>query len=188
MFNTNNLGILLLLIMAASLSSWSIFFAKKPDIIALKKPTQPDSFMENVITTIINKEGDKSVLIKSPRIIHYSKNDTTIIESPKITIYRDSPKPWIINSDYAKATSGINKIFFWSNVVIHHPVDVKTPLTTFTTKSLTVYTKNNIAKTSDAVTLTQPESTVNGIGMTANLNNGEIQLLSKARGEYVPKQ
>jgi lipopolysaccharide export system protein LptC len=178
--------ITLLIIFAAGLSSWSILISQKPRITAPGKSTEPDAFMENIIATIINKEGARSLLIESPRMVHYTDNDTTVIESPHITVYRDSPEPWHINSDFAKATQGTNKIFFWSNVVIHHPVDESTPITTFKTNTLTVYPKEKIAQTADEVTLTQPESIVHAIGMTANLNDGEIKLLSQARGEYVP--
>lgn len=186
MFTLKNTMIALLLILAAGLSSWSIFISKKAHVSASGKSTEPDAFMENVIATIINKEGVRTLLIESPRMVHYADNDTTVIESPRITVYRNSPEPWHINSDYAKATQGTNKIFFWSNVVIHHPYDESTPITTFKTNTLTVFPQEKLAQTADEVTLTQPESVVRAIGMTANLNDGEVKLLSQARGEYVP--
>ncbi len=176
----------LLLILAAGLSSWSILISKKAHITPSGKPNEPDAFMENVTATIINKEGVRSILIESPRMVHYAENDTTVIETPKITIYRNSPEPWLINSDYARATQGTNKIFFWSNVVIHHPYDESTPITTFKTNTLTVFPQDKRAETADAVVLTQPETVVHAVGMTANLNDGEVKLLSQARGEYVP--
>jgi lipopolysaccharide export system protein LptC len=143
--------------------------------------------MENVIATIINKEGDPSLQIKSPKMIHYPENDTTHIETPHITIFRQSPEPWIVNSDFAKASKGIQQIDFWSNVVIHHEHDIKAPITTMTTTSLTVFPSEKIAQTEDAIVLTQPDTTIHAIGMYANLNEGYVKLLSAARGEYVPK-
>ncbi len=186
MFTLKNTMITLLLVLAAGLSSWSILISKKAHVSASGKSTEPDAFMENVVATIINKEGARSILIESPRMVHYAENDTTVIESPHITVYRNSPEPWHINSDYAKAIQGTTKIFFWSNVVIHHPNDESTPITTFKTNTLTVFPQEKIAQTADEVTLSQPESVVHAIGMTANLNDGEVKLLSQARGEYVP--
>lgn len=178
--------ITLLLILAAGLSSWSILISKKAHITPSGKATEPDAFIEKVTATIINKEGVRSLLIESPRMVHYAENDTTLIETPHVTIYRDTPEPWHVNSDYAKATQGTNKIFFWSNVVIHHPYDESTPITTFKTNTLTVFPQQKIAQTDDEVILVQPETIVHAVGMTANLNDGEIKLLSQARGEYVP--
>jgi lipopolysaccharide export system protein LptC len=186
LFTLKNTIMGFLIILAIGLSSWSIFLSKKVNITSSNSSSQPDAFMENVIATIINKEGLRSLLIESPRMVHYSENDTTFIESPHITVYRDSPQPWHINSDYAKATKGIDKLFFWSNVIIHHPHDSSTPITTFKTTTLTVFPHEKIAQTSDEVTLSQPETVVHAIGMTANFNNGEVKLLSQARGEYAP--
>lgn len=186
MLTLKNTMIALLLVLAVGLSSWSILLSKKANITASGSSSRPDAFMENVTATIINKEGLRSLLIESPRMVHYAENDTTVIESPHITVYRDSPEPWHINADNAKATQGTNKIFFWSNVIIHHPYDDSTPVTTFKTATLTVYPQQKMAQTADEVTLSQPESVVHAVGMMANLNDGEVKLLSQARGEYVP--
>jgi lipopolysaccharide export system protein LptC len=176
-----------LLIAAIGLSSWSILIGKKSDAM---KPTnsskEPDAYMENVIATIFNKEGMPSMKIETPKMVHYADNDTTHISKPYITVYRESPEPWHINSDFAKATQGIEEILFWSNVVIHHEKDIDNPTTTMTTTSLTVFPNKQLAKTNEAITVTQPDSTLHAIGMFANMNDGTVKLLSKARGEYVP--
>lgn len=186
MLSLKNTVIALLMILAIGFSSWSIFLSKKTNIFTKDSSTQPDAFMENVTASIINKNGVRSLLIESPRMVHYLEGDTTIIESPHITVYRDSPEPWRINSDYAKATKGIDSIFFWNNVVIHHPNDSSAPITTFKTNTLTVFPREQIAKTMDEVILSQPESIIHAVGMMANLDDGEVKLLSQTRGEYVP--
>lgn len=186
MLTLKNVTITVLLLLAVSLSSWSIFMSKKPRIISSAKASEPDAFMENVIATIINKEGVRTLLVESPRMVHYAENDATVIESPHITVYRDSPEPWHINAVFAKATQGMDKIYFWKDVVIHHSTDNKTPVTTFKTDTLTVFPHEQIATTNDHVILTQPETVVHAVGMMANLKDGEVKLLSQARGEYVP--
>ena len=144
--------------------------------------------MENVVATMINDEGKRTVLIESPKMIHYSENDTTEIQAPHITVYRDSPEPWRIHSDFAKASNGTDKIYFWNHVEIHHATDTATPATTMKTDSLTVFPKENIAQTEDAIIVLQPDTTIHAIGMMANLNDGVVKLISAARGEYVPKR
>lgn len=186
MLTLKNSVISLLLILAISLSSWSIYISKKLRLLTTVDSTQPDTFMENIVATIINDEGKRSLIIESPKMIHYPDNDTTDIQTPHITVFRDSPEPWHINSDYAKATQGINKIFFWSNVIIHHAKDIATTTTTLKTATLTVFPHQQIAKTEDAVTLVQPETTIHAVGMMANLEEGIVKLISQARGEYVP--
>lgn len=176
-----------LLILAVGLTSWSILLGKKSDALKpTNSPNEPDAYMENVNATILNKEGLPSMKIESPKMIHYADNDTTRISQPHITVYRQSPEPWYINSDFARATQGVDQILFWSNVVIHHAKDIDNPTTTMTTTSLTVFPNRQLASTDEAITVTQPDATVHAIGMLANMNDGTVKLLSNARGEYVP--
>lgn len=182
-----NIIISFLLLIAASLSTWSILISKQAGLIIVKTPTErPDAIMENVVATIINKEGKPSLKIETPKMIHYAENDTTNITTPHVTVYRESPKPWTIDSQYAQATHGIAQINFLNHVVIHHPEDKLNPTTTMQMPSLTVFPDKQIAQTDQAVILTQPDTTIHAIGMLANLNNGTIKLLSQTRTEYVP--
>ncbi len=176
----------LVMVFTVGLCLWSIFDAKYPAEVSTDTTHHPDAFMENVVATIINKEGNPSLKVESPKMIHYAEDDTTYIETPHITLYRQSPEPWHINSAYAKATQGLDKIYFWDNVVIHHVSDSANPTTTMTTTTLTVFPNKQIAQTDKNVTVTQPSAILHGLGMLANLNEGTVQLLSKAQGEYVP--
>jgi lipopolysaccharide export system protein LptC len=186
-FTLKNTLITLLLILSIGLSSWSILIGKKSDALApTNSSKEPDAYMENVVATILNKQGIPSMKIETPKMVHYADNDMTNISKPHITVYRQSPEPWYINSDFAKATSGVEQILFWDNVVIHHAEDTDNPTTTMTTTLLTVFPNKQLAKTNQPVTVTQPNSILHAIGMLANMNDGTIKLLSNARGEYVP--
>lgn len=185
--NFKNMLILMLFILAVVLSSWSILKTNKPkEPVITENLNQPDAFMENVVAVMMNKKGIPSLKIKAPKMTHYNKHDVTDIEKPDITVYRQSPEPWHIHSDYAKAIRGINEIQFWDNVVINHQKDSSNPRTTITTTALTIFPNDQIAKTNQAVTFQQPATTVHGIGMIADMNIGTIKLLSNTRGEYAP--
>lgn len=176
-----------LLVSAAISSGWSIFISKEPTpSITTSSAKKPDAFMENVVAIITNKEGKPSLKIETPKMVHYASDDTTEITAPHVTVYRQTPNPWYINSDFAKASQGIAQIIFWDHVVIHHPDDKVNPDTTMLTPSLTIFPDKQIAKTNEAVTLTQPDTTIHAIGMLANLDNGTVKLMSQARTEYAP--
>jgi lipopolysaccharide export system protein LptC len=186
-FTLKNTFTSILLVLGIGLSSWSILTGKKADAL---KPTnsskEPDAYMENVIATIFNKQGTPSMKIETPKMVHYADNDTTNISKPRITVYRQTPEPWYINSNFAKATQGIEQILFWDDVIIHHAHDINNPTTTMTTTSLTVFPNQQLAKTNEAITVSQPDSTLHAVGMFANMNDGTVKLLSQTRGEYVP--
>jgi lipopolysaccharide export system protein LptC len=134
----------------------------------------------------MNKQGTPSLKVEAPNMTHYPDEDVTYINYPHVTVYRQSPQPWYINSNYAEATNGTEKIVFTDNVVIHHPTDIQNPDTTMETSSLTVFPDQKQAETDKPVVITQPDTVIHAIGMTADLNDGTVKLLSQARGDYVP--
>ena len=187
MITLKNSMISALLILAILLSAWSILLTKQSrSTLFANDPNQLDGFIEEVNATIMNKAGQPALKISAPRMTHFSKDDTTRINKPHVTLYRQSPEPWYVDSDYAIATQGTQKITFINHVVIHHLADLVNPNTTMTTASLTIFPNTQHVETADAVTISQPDVTVHAIGMLANLDNGTVKLLSEAKGDYVP--
>lgn len=176
------------LLLLAVLISSSIFIMSKQHKSAEIKASsnQPDSFMENVTATIMNKDGLPKLKIEAPKMVHYAENNQSYFTKPHVTIYRQSPQPWYIDSDFGKALNGIEHIIFSSHVVIHHLADAAEPGTSMQTTSLDVFPNQKQATTQEAVTITQPDTVVHAIGMLANLEDGTVKLLSEAKGEYVP--
>lgn len=148
--------------------------------------SQPDAVMEDVVATTMNKQGKVKLKIVTSKLVHYAEDNTTNLTSPIVIIYRQSPQPWRITSKFAKAFGGIDQVDFWGNVIIQHAVTSHDPETIIRTATLTVYPNKQTAETHDSITLTQPNTFIKAIGMFANMNNGDIKLLSQARGEYVP--
>lgn len=185
-FSSKNSTISLLFLIAFVLSAWSILLSKQLQPTTHEHPNEPDAYMENIVAIIMNKQGSPSLKIEAPKMTHYAENDTTYINSPHVTVYRQSPEPWYINSDHAEAFNGTDEILFSDNVIIHHPSDIANPNTTMKTASLTVFPDKQQASTNNAVIITQPDTTIHAVGMLADLNNGTVKLLSQAKGDYVP--
>ncbi|RDI48782.1 LPS export ABC transporter periplasmic protein LptC [Aquicella lusitana] len=175
-------------IAAMGFAAWTALLSYyRPQTIT---PTQsrhiPDAFMEDVVAVIMGKQGKPKMKIVTPKMVHYSENDTTQLLAPQLTLYRKSPQPWYITSKYAKSTQGIDTVDFWEDVVIHHSADTDNPATLIKTPTLTVHPNEQTADTKDHITMIQPNTIVKAVGMHADMNTGNINLLSQARGEYVP--
>ena len=151
-----------------------------------KTAEYPDAFMENVSALILNKEGKVYMKIETPKMIHFKNGDMTDFIDPQLTLYHRSPQPWFIQSKFAKANQGIENVLFREDVTIHHPADLNNPATVIKTKTLTVHPNSQTAETKDLITMVQPNSTIKAVGMFADMNSGNIKLLSQAQGEYVP--
>ncbi len=182
-----NIFFSLSLIIIISFLSWTSFVLFRPqDTKPLNVDNRPDALMENVTALILDKQGKPKLKVITPKLVHFPSGDTTRFTSPQLTLYRHSPKPWFITSQYAKASQGIENIDFWDHVIIHHAADENNPATIIKTSMLTVFPNKNLAQTTQHITMTQPSLVVKAIGMHANLKTGDIKLLSQARGEYVP--
>ncbi len=184
-FSRNTWLISLLLITAVCLSIWSILLSHQ---INNNHPHhgEADIFMTDIIATILGQDGAPTLRVVSPDLMHYNDDNATRLALPHVTIYRRSPTPWQVTSQTALATDGLQQIVFSDNVQIMHPADSQTAATTVTTHSLTVFPDTEQAHTNDPVTITQPDTKVYGVGMQADLRNGNIHLLSDTRSVYVP--
>lgn len=186
---TRKLTFFFLLITALLLSGWSAFIIyQKKSSADQNLPGKPDAFMEDVVATIIDKQGKPSLKIVSPKMTHYVENDTTEINKPLLTLYRTTrqkaSKPWRLTANHARALQGVNQIHLWENVVINHPGDAQDEKTTLLTPTLNVYPDKQLAETLDPVVISQPYTKIQAIGMNADLATGAVKLLSQTRGEY----
>lgn len=166
---------------------WTSYFSNhapsKPIVIV---DNAPDAFMEDVVSTTLDKQGKPKLILKTPKMIHFSKDDTTRLVLPHLTLYRESPQPWYITSKYAKASQGIETVNFWEEVEVTHAADLHSPDTKIKTTALTVYPNKKTAETTEFITMIQPNMIVTATGMFADMNTGDVKLLSEARGQYDP--
>jgi lipopolysaccharide export system protein LptC len=168
----------------ASLAACTTFILYRPEANPSAQPDMPDAFMEQVSAIFMNKQGRPNMKIVTPQLTHYPKDDRTELMSPQVTLYRKSPTPWLITASHCRATDGIENVYFWDNVIIHHAASNRNPATIIKTATLTVYPNKETANTQDLVTMLQPDTTIKAIGMTADMNSGDIKLLSQTWGEY----
>jgi len=187
MLSKKNLSFFFLLFTALLLSTWSAFIIYQKKAAAAKDdPGRPDAFMEEVIATIIDKQGKLSIRIVSPKMTHYPKGDTTEITKPYLTLFRHQTqaKPWHLSAEHARALQGTDQILLWENVTIQHPGDLQNEQTTLLTPTLTVFPSKQLAETLDPITILQPDTKISAIGMNADLASGAVTLLSQTKGEY----
>src|SRR3990167_2653924 len=165
------------IICAAAFLTLSNESSTRPD---QHKQQLPDAYMENVTAIIVDKVGKISMKIVTPKMLHYAQNDKTDFIDPQLTLYHKSPNPWFVESRTAQALHGINNVVFKGDVTIHHPADYNNPATVIKTTTLTVHPNERTAETTEAITMIQPNSVIKAVGMHADMDSGNIRLLSQA--------
>ena len=106
----------------------------------------PDAYMEDVVALVLDKQGKPKMKIISPKMVYYAKDDKTLLTTPQLTLYRKSPQPWYITSQFAEATQGTEHVLFKEQVVIQHAADINNPATVIKTTTLLVHPTRRLRK------------------------------------------
>lgn len=170
------------------LALWTIMLSinSKPEVF-VKNENVPDGYMEEVTAMVMDKQGKLKMQVQTPRLTHYNEKNTSILISPSIIMYRNSTWPWYITAKTAKALLGVEQVNFYDDVHIQHPADKTSPATLIRTETLTVLPDQQVARTEDFITLSQPNLKVSAKGMYADMGKGTIQLIAETKGEYEPQ-
>src|SRR5579871_1911754 len=121
---------MLFLLMAVALTYVSWPHANNRSIVTAQGvKAKPDAWMEKVDAIFMDKEGQMLMRIHSPTVTHYAKDDTTLLTTPELLLYRRSSKPWRIQAGKATATGSMRQIRLSETVILHHPGDEFQPVT-----------------------------------------------------------
>lgn len=177
-------GTLLTLAALTAGVSWNI-------LTALRQPATSavdhyDAFAIDVVSTQFSDLGTKRYELSSPRLNHYKVNNLTHVDNPVLYLYNPEQESWLVTAQYATAFQGKSVIEFVNNVDISGAGTLHHKNTQLLTEKMSYYPDENSAHTSSPVTIVQPGSTIQAIGMDVAFNAGTITLLSKIRGSYNP--
>lgn len=174
-----------LLVGALAFSAWLIQKIGSENSSANRNLSDtPDAFMVKAIYTRMDDQGSLHNQIYTSSMTHYSKNDVSKFTNPRIIIYTQDRQPWDVTSEQGISRHGINEVTLQNNVKVHQTAGPNNQELTLTTSSLTIFPESQTAHTDQAVTIIQPGTVINSVGLQADLKKGEVELLSKARGVY----
>ncbi len=178
------LNALLLLLAIVSFFGWYQFTAN-PN--TKKETSGVDAFAIDIHGVQFDVLGQKQAELKSPKLLHFVSEDSSLLTTPNLTLYsKDNKMPWNISSKTGKTFNGTKRIDLIDNVVIHQPSGALNQDTVINTSLLHFFPKQQLANTDKSVTLVQSGVKITSVGMTAHLEQKHVTLLSQARGSYDP--
>jgi len=183
--NNNTLlstGLLVLLAFSLWLTQQSFF---QLDDTGVSRPTTPDTFMTNMHYVSFDKNGEWNSKLQVTRMTHYPDKDTSILEKPQYISRTKDQLTWVISADHGTAQEGLKKINLKDHVLVDRIHAINGNTLSLRTTEMVAFPKENFAQTDKPVTIIQPGSTVNAVGLTVNMNSGDIHLLSGVEGNYV---
>ncbi len=152
------------------------------------QPQTPDSFMTDVHYVDFDNQGQWQSTLDVKHMVHYSQQDTAELEQPRLISKGKDQLTWIITADRGISHNGGKMLDLHGHVVVQRFENATQKTMQLNTESLTAYPKKKYANTDQPVTITQTGSVMKAIGMTADLNTGDIKLLNQAQGVYEPAQ
>ena len=109
--------------------------------------------------------------------------DITLIDTPKLDLYRGTELPWKVTSQRAEVSPGGVEVELIDDVRIAR-TDAKNRPTIITSSRMTVIPDKEYAQTEQAVRIVAANGVTTAQGMKAYLNDGRMLLQSNVRGQH----
>lgn len=149
----------------------------------------PFAVAQGTTTTHFKENGQISYTFNAQRLEHYrDENENpkifTLVDDPVLIIYQND-EPWFVRAKKGKINTISQQIELWQNVSVNHTTRDGITTNIFTAR-LDIDPIKKFAQTQEPVRITSDKVEMRGIGMTADLIEQELRLLSKVIGTYDP--
>lgn len=141
----------------------------------------PDRYMSDVTFSNFDDEGKLKQKIKVHEAKHYAQGNLMQYINPTLVFYSDSGGDWKLTAKKGLSRSGFKFLELNNNVILHRDSSENNPEITAKTSKLSAETKLGIVSTKEAVTITQPGITINGMGLEGTLKTGNLHTLSNTK-------
>lgn len=180
---------ILILALIAALSAWVFRQATEPPAReAAVQGHQPDAFATDAVLSSYTADGNLEYRLWAERMQHYPDDDSTELTQPYSELYREQGPPWRIEADHGWLSSGGEEVRLRGDVEIHRAASPTNKPTDAYSDTLTLWPQRDYAATDDKITYVTTDLRVDAVGMRAQLDTGELELLSQVRGVHTPPE
>ena len=175
----------ILLLLLAILTWWLDAKVRSPQNLAgVTTRDAPDFYIEGFNAVRMNPDGTRRYELTGTRLVHYADKDSSLLSSPTLLYHDYERAPLTISADTAELESGGENVYFRGNVRIDRPPFDLNPRLGVATSYLHVIPDQEIAKTDQAVTMVDGNSTVRSVGLEFDNTIRSIKLLSRVQAHY----
>jgi lipopolysaccharide export system protein LptC len=183
---TNTLFSLALAAGLAALTMWLEHMVQAP---AAGRPNtlehDPDFIVEGFTATSLDKAGRPESQLTAIRMTHYPDDETTEIEEPRLVQFREQGPPVRISAERGTVTKDGEEVRLYGNVLVVREGTKGRPALQMETTYLQVFPKQDVARTPEAVVITEGASRLTGVGMDYNTKTRQLELKARVSGTFV---
>ncbi|MDQ7017339.1 MAG: LPS export ABC transporter periplasmic protein LptC, partial [Gammaproteobacteria bacterium] len=143
-----------------------------------------DFFLHNFSIHQFDSDGSKQQLLQGSHLKHYPDDDSTQVRTAHIKLQTSAQATWIIDARRAHLSRNGEQIVLNDNVVMQRLAFKQLEPLKLETQTLHLDSIENRAKSDQAVQLSSENWLWNAIGMTAELNENKLTLLSQVKGHH----
>ena len=180
----SNLLPILLMLFLAGMTLWLRILMETPRVTGKDHARHdPDAIVENLRATRLNEHGSPQYVLTAARMVHFADDDSVELASPRFHS-RGEGGEVTITAERGTVTRDGDEAFLHDNVQVVRAATAERKELRVRTDYLHVLTEKHIARTDRAVTITDGQSVLSGVGMEYDENLSRIALHSKVRGHF----
>jgi lipopolysaccharide export system protein LptC len=184
--NRERISAILIILFVIASSGWLVITTKKMMFLNID-PNTPDGEMSDVYLIQMNESGKPNSILKTKKLTSYNNLKKAIAINPVYTIFRKNMDTWHVKSDRAESADFLKTVNMIGHVNILELPGNNSLNVALKTSKLTVYPKKSFGKTDQVVTLNQTGNSVSGVGFTANMKTGKMNILKQTSGNWLDK-
>ncbi|WP_144211301.1 LPS export ABC transporter periplasmic protein LptC [Shewanella donghaensis] len=153
----------------------------------LPGPVRPDFIANDLRSTEFNEQGVVQSRVSAKHMEHFQQTNVTLFTEPVYLIYPDDGKAeWQLTADVGKLNKETGKVVLENNVIID-AINIDEPVQSLTTTMLSLDLNTMIMTSDRQIVVTGQDFNIQGLGLYADLNAQELELLSQVEGTYEAK-
>lgn len=177
---------ILLAVVAAVQALWLVR-REKPDVVDFSGPPRSDYALLDFTLHALDEQGQLAFTMSGPQSARHPEDGSMFVTTPDYVLMGDDG-PWIGRSDYAWINKEGTELRLDGHVQLEREASAATAATKIDTADLTAWPQTGKLHTPAPTQIVQPGAVLRGIGMQADLNSKQLELLSDVHATYTAPQ
>ena len=176
-----NVVLIISILFLLALIEYILYSALNHNILD-KDPSVSNHYLRNFAMTETNEDGLMAWTLDGDVLEKFPNSPRSEVQSPKMVIQSTPTESWTITAEHALDPDSLFKSIYLSGNVIFDKFDNKNNHEAqIKTSTAIIYPNKEIIETEKFATIVTPNSTTTGEGVIADVKNGYIKILSKAK-------
>ncbi|HST45895.1 MAG TPA: LPS export ABC transporter periplasmic protein LptC [Luteimonas sp.] len=175
----------LALLVAALVSGWSAWRQRADDSGPAVASQRADYVLRDFELVSLDKDGNEAFTLSAPELARNPLDETMTLQTPVFLLPDTGTHHWDVRAKTGWVSADNSEMRLRGEVVAKtDPASGRTM--TMESEALDVFPDTRRASSAVLVAITQPGTTMRGVGLEADLASKRIQFKSKVQTQYVP--